>query len=353
MQTSLDRAERIEAVEAADADGDRLVTVAVAHDEALGAMLERVEEAHAEAEYLDGQASEPLREAYEAAARALRDVGETPENGVVVYAGVLDGELETDVFTDPPGQIDESVFEHGNAFVTDPLEGGAGADAATVGLVVVERGGAALGRLGESGVTTLETFDSDVPGKTRAGGQSADRFRRRREERKREFFASVGEAADRVFDEPDAVALGGTDVTVAAFQEGEHLPRRLASRIAGTYAVEHAAEHGLKELASKVRDDVTAVHADAREALEAFFDRLPDGEVAYGRGTVDDALTYGAVERLLVAETVMASERETYAERVEEEGGELVVIPRSIAGGDRFVEGFDGVGALLRFPVEP
>jgi len=351
MDGSLLQAERVEAVGDASADGDRLVTVAVAHDEERGPMLERVEEAHATAEYLDGRASEPLREAYEAAARALRDVGDTPEDGLVVYAGVLDGDVETHVFADPPGRIEESRFEHGNTFVTEPLERG-GAGAGTVGLVVVERGGAALGRLDETGVTTLETLDSDVPGKTRAGGQSADRFRRRREERKREFFASVGEAAGQVFDDPDAVALGGTDVTVAAFQEGEHLPNRLAERVAGTYAVAHADEHALDELASKARGEVTAIHADAWEALESFFERLPDGEVAYGRETVDDALTYGGVERLLVAETVPASEREAYAERVADEGGDLVVILRDVAGGDRFVEGFDGVGALLRFPVE-
>ncbi|GGM70125.1 peptide chain release factor subunit 1 [Halarchaeum rubridurum] len=348
---SADRAARIEAVADASADDDRLVTVAVAHDESLGSMLERVEEAHAKAEYLDGRASEPLREAYEAAARALRDVGETPADGLVVYAGVFDGDSETFVFADPPGRVEESRFEHGNAFVTEPLEGG-GTGTATVALVVVERGGAALGRLDESGVTALETLDSDVPGKTRAGGQSADRFRRRREERKREFFASVGEAAGRVFDDPDAVALGGTDVTVAAFREGEHLPGRLASRLAGTYAVSHADPSGLDELASKARGDVTSLDAEVREALAEFFERLPDGEVAYGRETVDDALTYGAVERLLVAETVPASERETYAKRVEDEGGKLVVVPRDVAGGDRFVEGFDGVGALLRFPVE-
>ncbi|WP_044957633.1 Vms1/Ankzf1 family peptidyl-tRNA hydrolase, partial [Halarchaeum acidiphilum] len=274
-----------------------------------------------------------------------------PSDGLAVYAGVLDGALETYVFEDPPGRVIEGGFEHGNAFATGPLERG-GARDATVGLVVVERGGAALGRLDDDGVTTLETFDSGVPGKTRAGGQSADRFRRRREERKREFFASVGEEAGRVFDAPDAVALGGTHVTVEAFRDGDSLPDRLASRVAGTYAVEHAGERGLDELAARARGDVTDVHVEAREALDTFFERLPDGEVAYGRETVDDALTYGAVERLLVAETVGASARAAYAERVDDEGGDLVVIPTDVAGGERFTEGFDGVGALLRFPVE-
>ncbi|QLC33553.1 single-stranded DNA-binding protein [Halarchaeum sp. CBA1220] len=351
MQTSLSRAERIEAVEEASADGDRLVSVAVAHDASLGPTLERVEEAHAKAEYLDGRASGPLKRALERVVRELHRVEETPEDGLVVYAGVVGGSLETYVFTDPPGRVAEGVFEHGNAFVTAPLERGA-ASRRTVGLVVVERGGAAVGRLDGDGVETLETFESAVPGKTRAGGQSADRFRRRREERKREFFASVGEAAGREFDDPDALALGGTHVTVEAFRDGDYLPAELAARVAGTYAVEYAGERGLERLAAAANGDVGETHERAQRALSEFFSRLPDGDVTYGEERVGEALDYGAVDRLLVAADVDAATRELYAERADEEGGDVVVVPERVEGGARFARAFDGVGALLRFPVE-
>jgi len=343
-----DRGERIEAVRAADADGDRLVSVAVPPD-SREAVLERVEEARAEAEYLDGGASEPLREALDRAVHVLHEA-EVGDDGTLVYTGVLDGDLREFVFADPPGRVSQTVFEHGNAFVTDPLNDRT-EDAPTVGLIVVERGGAAVGRR-DDGVAVLETLDSEVPGKTRAGGQSADRFRRRREERKREFFESVADAADRAFDDPDAVALGGTHVTVEDFRDADYLPTWLADRVTDTYAVEHAGERGLEQLAAKSRGDVTDAHADARDALDAFFDRLPDDEVVYGAESVDDALTYGAVDRLLVSETVDAAACETYAERAEDEGGEFVVVPTTIEGGERFADAFGGVAALLRFPVE-
>lgn len=199
---------------------------------------------------------------------------------------------------------------------------------------------------------TLETLDSDVPGKTRAGGQSADRFRRRREERKREFFDEVGDVADREFDDPNAVALGGTNVTVDAFQDGDHLPGWLADRVAAVYDVEYAGERGLERLAEQARGEALDIHEDARAALDEFFDRLPDDEVAYGREDVDDALTYGAVGTLLVAESLPAAEREEYAARAEDEDGDYVVVPEGGERGERFAEAFDGVGALLRFPFE-
>ncbi|QDX40002.1 Vms1/Ankzf1 family peptidyl-tRNA hydrolase [Salarchaeum sp. JOR-1] len=348
MEQRLDRGERIETVREASVDDDRLVSVAVPPGE-LGEHVERVEEARAEAEYLDGPASEPLREALDHAVDALHEA-EAGGDGLLVYTGVLGGDLRTFIFTNPPGGVTDGVFEHGNAFVTDPL-GSRTTDEPTIGLVVVERGGAAIGRL-DDGVESLEALDSEVPGKTRAGGQSADRFRRRREERKREFFEEVADAAERAFDDSDAVVLGGTHVTVEAFRDGDYLPAWLDDRVAGTYAVEHAGERGLEQLAAKARGDVTDGHADARDALDAFFDRLPDGDVVYGAESVDDALTYEAVDRLLVSETVDAAEREAYAERAEDEGGGMVVVPTDIEGGERFADAFGGVGALLRFPVE-
>lgn len=348
MEQRLDRGERIKAVRDASADDDRLVSVVVPPGE-RGVYLERVEEARAEAEYLDGAASEPLRKALDRAVHVLHEA-DAGEDGLLVYTGVLDGDLREFVFTEPLGRVIDGVFEHGNTFVTDPLDSRT-AKTPTVGLVVVERGGAAIGRLGDD-VDVLETLDSEVPGKTRAGGQSADRFRRRREERKREFFESVADAAGRAFDDPGAVVLGGTHVTVEAFRDGDYLPTRLEDRVAGTYAVEHAGERGLEQLAAKARGDVTDANADARDSLSAFFDRLPDGEVVYGAESVDDALTYGAVERLLVSETVDLAEREDYAERADDEGGECIIVPTNIEGGQRFADAFGGVAALLRFPVE-
>lgn len=39
-------------------------------------------------------------------------------------------------------------------------------------------------------------------------------------------------------------------------------------------------------------------------------------------------------------------------DRTTAQGGETAVIPDDFSDGDRFVEVFDGVGALLRFPID-
>lgn len=258
--------------------------------------------------YIDDESTGPERAALEAARGVLGQYGEVPESGLVVYAGVVDGESGAVeyVFDDLPAPVPETVYERGNEFVTDPLESVVGTSA-VYGLVVVERGGAALGRLEGEAVTSLAEFDSGVMGKTRAGGQSAERFARRREEQTEAFFDDVAAEAERLFleeGEADGILLGGTAVTVDRFREGAYLPGELDDRVLGSFSVEYAAEQGLRELARKARERRDEFErGPAEEALESFFEALGADEpaVAYGAAEVDRALEYDAVETLLVA----------------------------------------------------
>jgi peptide subunit release factor 1 (eRF1) len=227
-------------------------------------------------------------------------------------------------------------------------------------------------------VTLLEQLDSDVRGKTRKGGQSEERFERRREEQKREFFETVADAASRHFtgdagsparpgggtegteweddgddDGVDHMLVGGTTVTVDEFTEGEHLDDDLADRVVGTYSVEYASEQGLRELVDAASEDLEGAEA-GRETLSAFLAAVGDDDepVAYGREDVDDALTYEAAETLVVSAALDAEESEGLADRARQQGGEVVVVPADTEDGERFHDAFDGVGAHLRFPIE-
>lgn len=395
MTRDYELAEAVEELSGIEGSGDHLVTVAVAADGSVGAALERVEEAHADAEYIHAEGSdEPARAALERARHLLhRYEGEgTPDRGLVVY---VDGEADEGrewVFDDLPTPVRESVFERDRAFDTGPLVRAA-RDAATYGLLVVERGGAAFGRFDGDTVELAESIDSDVMGKTRAGGQSAQRFARERERQKEEFFDEVAAEAERVFladgdtaeadateagsatadaaagsvpaeaaasDEGDALAVdglvvGGTAVTVDDFLEGDHLDYRLEdAALGGRYSVEYAGEQGLRQLVDRASDELAAAdERPAREALADFFDAVGAGEpVVYGSDETEEALEYGAVETTLVSSGLPAAAIREWEERTDEEGGETVVVPEGLERGARFREAFGGVGALLRFPIE-
>ncbi|WP_306052941.1 Vms1/Ankzf1 family peptidyl-tRNA hydrolase [Natronococcus wangiae] len=349
--------ERLDRLSAAAADRDVLVTLAVPPDESIGEARQPVETDYAEATQLDERSfPQPLVDALEAVRSRLNEYDEVPENGLVVYAGAADGDLLTTVFDDLPVAIDESVYEHGNEFDLSPLED-VTEPSSTYGLLVVERGGAALGRLDDEGVETIDSFDSDVPGKSSAGGQSAERFERDRERRKREFFDEVAERAAYAFleeeGEVDGLLLGGTTGTLERFRAEAELDHRLEDRIEGEFAVEYASEQGLEQLAEKGQEAIDERdRRDAREALDTFLDEVGSGEIAYGRDEVDEALAYDAVETLLLSTSLDAPQLQSLGERTEEQGGDAVVVPDDFPDGNRFADAFDGIGAILRFPIE-
>ncbi|SFL12368.1 peptide chain release factor 1 [Halogranum rubrum] len=376
MSTQQSLSEDIETVANAEANDDQLVTVAIAPDESLEAVRGRVEEDHAEAEYLNEreEVQKPLKQAMEETRRILHDYEETPENGLVAYAGVVDGDLVTKVFDDLPDPVTETTYGYANEFDTAPLEAStSGTD--TYGLVVVARENAVVGRYDGETIERIETIESDVPSKQAAEGGKEDRFEGRSQERKAEFFDSVGESLERAFLNPttgesdpdtdtDAPAhgdvsvagllVGGSEVTVEQFENGGHLPERLADATLGTFNVEYSSETGLRQLVDAAEDAGALDGSDARETLDRFFQALADDDESAvgGREDVDEALEYGAVETLLLADSLPAEDVQTLRARVEEEGGTCVVVPESLDRSERLQEAFDGVGALLRFDVE-
>ena len=361
MSTDYELRERIEAVSDVAGDESDLLTVAVPPGTPVGELLERIEEDHAEAEYLDAdEASKARRAVLERATHLLHDYERTPENGLVLYVGSAAGEddLVEFVFDDLPGPLEEETYAWDNEFDVGALKTAAGADS-TYGLLVVERGGAAVGTLEGDRVETVETIDSDVMGKTKAGGQSADRFERDRQRQKEEFFGEVADEAERAFLEDgdpavDGLLVGGTTVTVDQFTDGDYLDHRLReATVGGGFSVEYGSEQGLHQLAEKAGEAVDdAERRSVRDALERFREELhEDGEVVYGEDAVDEALEYDAVETLLVSGGRPPETVHEYQERAAEEGGEVVVVPPETEGGARFDETF-GVAALLRFAVE-
>ncbi|MBX0293445.1 Vms1/Ankzf1 family peptidyl-tRNA hydrolase [Haloarcula nitratireducens] len=359
---------RIEAVETASADTDRLLSVAVPATEPLGETLEDIEEDHAEASYLDTDETTQthVREALDEIKRILNDYDETPTNGLVVYAGVVDGDLRTYVFDDPPESVTESVYERSNEFDASPLDAtvAEAADAGTHGLLVVARESAVFGRYDAESVELVDEIESDVPSKQSATGRSEESFQDRSEERAGEFFDAVGDAAQRVFlpeadvagetpdPDIDRLVVGGSEVMAEQFHDGDHLHERLEERVVGPFEVSYASEQGLRELVDAAENAEALDVTDARDTVERFFGELDDGdEAVYGPDDTEEALEEGAVETLLVSDSLDPAEAQELSKRASETGADTVTVPTGYDRGERFDDGFEGVGALLRYPV--
>lgn len=342
----------IDEIGAHEGRGTELVTITIPPNRAISDVREQVTSELAQARNIKSDRTrENVERALEHIRQLLAGETETPENGLVVYAGVVDDELVSYVLDDLPGDVSEAIYHCDCAFETSVLEDLVRPDE-TVGLIVVERGAGIVGELVGSTVEVVREIDSQVMGKSRAGGQSAQRFARERERQLHEHFSDIGDVANGAFAEADSVEgvlVGGTLSTARQFVDVDYLDHRLS--VLGTYPVEYATETGLEALVEKADAEVLDPEVrEVREAVAEFESRLAgDDPVTYGRDAVERAIQFGAVDTLLCLPDTDG--REDLATAVDQQGGEVVVVPGRTDAGERFAETFE-LGALLRFPVD-
>jgi protein pelota len=98
---------------------------------------------------------------------------------------------------------------------------------------------------------------------------------------------------------------------------------------------------------------------DEMKAMEEFLSRLGKGkqDVSYGLVEVEKAGNYGAIEKLLVADSTLREtteekriELEKIMKKVEEAGGNIMVLSTEHEAGTKLLS-LGGVAALLRFPL--
>lgn len=93
------------------------------------------------------------------------------------------------------------------------------------GVLLVRKGGFAVARIERGEVVGSKTGQRHVQGRTKAGGQSQQRFARRRANQARDAFEAAADHAARLLDGIDVVVAGGDRTAVAEVLAD----RRLAS----------------------------------------------------------------------------------------------------------------------------
>ena len=138
--------------------------------------------------------------------------------------------------------------------------------------------------------------------------------------------------------------------------------RDVAASIVGVKGVNSAGLSGIQEslrsgILSSVLQHVRV--ADEMKAMEELLARLGKGKstVTYGLGDVEKAANYGAVEKLLVADSTLRDTPdenrvalEKIIKTVEEARGDIMVLSTEHEAGTKLLS-LGGVAALLRFPL--
>jgi peptide chain release factor subunit 1 len=188
----------------------------------------------------------------------LKLYNQTPPNGLAVFSGNVaerEGQSDLQVWSiEPPVPINTRIYRCDKEFHLDLLREICDTEE-VFGLVVMDRRDGQIGLLkGKTIIPTLATH-SNVPGKTRAGGQSAQRFERLREGAAIDFYKRIAEyMKDQFFGDKDikGILVGGPGRTKNDFVDGNYITNELKQKIITIVDLSYTGEFGLQELVDKM-----------------------------------------------------------------------------------------------------
>lgn len=336
---------------------------------------------------------------------------EAPKNGLVIFAGAIpqDGpgseRMETYVVT-PPEPIHIYLYRCDPKFHTEYLEEQL-KEKETYGIMTIDANASTLATLEGNRLQIVREETSGVPGKHRAGGQSARRFERLREMHLLAFFKRVGNHANEIFmsiPTLKGLIIGGPGPTKYDFEKGDFLNYMLKEKILDTVDTAYTGEEGIEEVVERAPEILKKVrYVEEKKVVQEFLYEIghDTGLSTYGEKEVKRALEAGAVKMLLLSEGLnivrvsvkcnncsyerqetmkeqvlppfeqslmgqpcpnckstslgvvdMVDLVEVYAELAEQVGANLEIVSTETEEGQMLKNSFGGIAAVLRFKLQ-
>ncbi|MBU2589914.1 MAG: peptide chain release factor aRF-1 [Nanoarchaeota archaeon] len=291
--------------------------------------------------------------------RHLRLFKQTPENGLAVFAGnsaEREDKVDINVWSmEPPMPINVRTYRCDQTFQLDLLKEFL-EHKESYGLIILDRKEATIGMLKGTQITELVSMHSSVPGKFKAGGQSASRFARIREEATKEFLNRVNDAAQKEFlglKNLKGILLGGPGNLKEELMNSNYFNNELKLKVVSIQDLSYTGDFGLKELVERSQEVLSKeVIAEEKKIMDKFLKLLATDEkkVAYGQKEVKNALDLKAVDLLLLSEDIDEKLSEEFEDQAETSGTEVMFISTETSEGIQLKE-FGGIAAILRYAL--
>ena len=297
--------------------GTELVTVIIPPDRAIHDVRQQLSQELGQAANIKSkQTKKHVSDAIESAVSSINNMRETPANGIAIFTGhVIIGNnktrMTTIVLDDPPEPFRSFRYRCDSTFEVTQLEDML-IDKTCYGIFVIDRGEAAYGLASGKSVHCQEEMQSNIMGKHRQGGQSAQRFERLIEEHAHKFFKSAAEHASNywlgLMDNMEGIIIGGPGATKDQVLKGEFFHHEVAKLVRKpTFDVGYSNESGLRELVQRAGGLMHEIELDAeRQLVDQFLSEIMQQhpKATYGEMMLRSALDQGAVDTLLLSESL-------------------------------------------------
>jgi len=300
-----------------------------------------------------------VTDALERMIQHLRLFKRTPPNGLCVYSGNVakrEGQQDFQVWSvEPPVPLKTRIYRCDKEFVLDILR-----DMMDVkevyGLVVMDRRDANIALLKGKSIIPIVKTHSEVPGKFKAGGQSASRFQRLIEGAAKDHNRKVADYMKESFlhlKGLKGIIVGGPGPTKYDLVEGDFITNDVKKKIIAIKDLSYTEEFGLEELLEKSQDVLAHEEvADEKKIVRKFLEMLAikRGMVSYGEKDVMSKLTMGVVDILLLSEALSDEKIEEFEAAAKPLGSKVKIISTQTREGVQLRD-LGKVAAILRYEV--
>jgi len=241
-----------------------------------------------------------------------------PENGLVLFCGAIPqngpGSEKIELYIiSPPEPIQVYLYRCDARFHTDHLQEFL-KEKETYGIIVLDSSDASFATVRGKHLDIVKHITSGIPGKFRAGGQSAKRFVRQRQAKVQEYFKRVGEHANEIFlpiENLKSILLGGPGPIKFDFEKGNYLHYTLKEKIAATIDTAYTDEHGVEEVVEGSKDILQRIrYVEEKKIMQKFLREIGQdmGLATYGEDEVRKHLNNGIVDTILLSDNYTMQE---------------------------------------------
>jgi peptide chain release factor subunit 1 len=283
----------------------------------------------------------------------------TPLHGLAVFSGNLlsrEGKSDVRVWSiEPPVPLNTRIYKCDKTFELQLLR-----DMVDIkemyGLVVMDARDASLALLKGKRIVPLLKTHSHVPGKMKAGGQSAHRFQANRDLAVKEHLKKIADYMKEQFltrEGLKGILVGGPGPNKYELVEGNFITGDVKKKIITIKDLSYTGDFGLQELVDKCQDVLAKEEiADEKKIMSKFFNLLATkiDMVTYGEEHVRMAMSMGAVETLLLSESLDDDVIDEFDELAKKFSTEVKIISTETREGVQLRD-IGKIAAILRYPV--
>ena len=313
-----------------------LVSVYIPQDYDLNKIINHISQEQGTASNIKSASTRKnVTDALERMIQHLKLFKRTPTNGLAVFSGNVaerEGQQDFKVWSiEPPVPLKTRTYRCDKEFVLDILRDMLEAKE-VYGLVVMDRRDANIALLKGKTIIHIVKTHSEVPGKFKAGGQSALRFARQIEGAAKDHYKKVAEYMKEAFLNMEGlkgIIVGGPGPTKYDLIEGDFITNEVKKKIIAIKDLGYTGEFGLEELLEKSQDVLAQEDVmEEKKIIGKLLEMLATKQnmVAYGEADVMNKLKMGVVDILLLSEDLPDDKIEEFEKEAKQVGTSIKII---------------------------